>query len=105
MEGSDEEVQMAMCSEDCAFAQYARFIQTIDAKAPLVLNDDAHVGLTLQVEPEEEDTPPSYITFNLKRLDPRDNAKAASLAADVRPFYERVKRDLAESRRNFREGS
>ncbi len=104
MQGSDEEVQTAMCSEDCAFGLYARFIKTIDPTAPLVLNDDAHVGLTLQVEPQEDDTPPSYITFNLKRLDARDDAKAASQASDARPFYDRVKRDLTEGRRDFREG-
>jgi len=102
--GSDGEVQMAMCSEDCAFGQYARFIQTIDPKASIVLNEDAHDGLDVAVEPEEDYTPPSYISFSLKRLDPRDHVKAASLAPDVRPFYDRVKRDLTEGRRTFREG-
>jgi hypothetical protein len=102
--GSVEEVQMAMCSEDCAFGQYATFIKTIDPTASIVLVEDEHVGLDLEVEPEEDDTPPSFISFSKKRLDPRDNVKASSSAPDVRPFYDRVKRDLTEGRRNFREG-
>ena len=102
--GSDEEVLMALCSEECAFGLYARFIQTIDPSAPLILNDDAHVGFSLSVNAAEDGMLPSYISFALKRLDPRDHAEAASLAPEVRPLYDRVKRDLTDGRRDFSEG-
>ena len=103
-QGSEEEVQMKLCSEDCAYSQYARFIQAIDPATPLVLNDDGHVGFTVSVAEADDGTPPSYISFALKMLDPRAYAKAASVAPEVRPLYDRVKRDLTEGRRDFREG-
>jgi hypothetical protein len=103
MSGSDGEVQLAMCSEDCAYGQHATFIQTVDPTASIVLNEDAPTGLDLEVEPSEDDTPPCYIFFSKKRLDPRGDVKAASPAPDVRPFFDRVKRDLTEGRRTFRE--
>ena len=101
--GSYNEIDMELCSEDCAFGQYARFIRTIDPKTPLVLNDEGHVGLDVAVDSGEEVMTPTSIAFNLKRLDPRDHIKDASLAPEVRPLYDRVKRDLTEGRRAFRE--
>ena len=103
-QGSGEEVQMKLCSEDCAYSQYARFIRTIDPETLLVLSDDEHVGFTVSVAETDDETPPSYISFALKRLDPQAYAKAASVAPEVRPLYDRVKQNLTEGRRTFSEG-
>jgi len=93
--------QMQLCSDECAFGQYERFIQAVDPTAPYVLSDAGHINIDLSTDTRSSRR--DNIGFNREGLDPMDFTEATSMEPESRPLYDRIRKDLTDRRMAFRE--
>ncbi len=89
----------SLCSTDCAFKFYERYIQAVPPSVGLILYNVGNVGVGL----EREEPKGKAVTFSHTRSDPREHPQEAPMAPEASRLYERIKSDLSKRRVTFKE--
>ena len=90
-----------ICSENCGFTAYTRYIESIRQDSPILLLNEANIGVELRED--LQDNPRGISIGPLKIEDGREILKGNKMAPEVVPLYKRIKEDLVKRKRVFKE--
>jgi hypothetical protein len=90
-----------VCSLKCWYSAYKEFINSTRKGMPIIILNSGNVGLTITEDTKDH---PKGIYFSYMKTDPRKaGGEGSGYIPEVKPMYERVKKDLEKRKRKITE--
>jgi hypothetical protein len=90
-----------VCSLRCWYAAYKQFINSTRKKMPIIITNTGNVGLSVTEDTKDH---PKGIYFSYMKTDPRKaGGEGSGYIPEVKPMYDRVKKDLEKRKRKITE--
>jgi hypothetical protein len=99
---SDDSKDYQICSENCIFELYNKFIKTSGTGVPLELVNQNNIGILIKEDRKfDRKDKPKLLSIGYIKINPREASDENKIISELEPLYNRIKEDLKSRRIAF----
>ena len=99
---SDDSKDYQICSEDCIFELYNKFIKDSSPGIQLELVNQSNIGILIKEDRKfDRKDKPKLLSIGYIKVNPREASDGNRIISELEPLYNRIKEDLKKRRISF----